>query len=83
MACFEEINTTTYKTLLKDVAKLLGVFDPLYGTLNGDPTVACHIILSSQGPTTYFKVGKVSTNLIDFEESAMQKRLDITRGSEL
>ena len=48
----------------------MGFFDPLYGTLNIDPTVACLIILSNQGQATYFKVARVSTNLIDSEESA-------------
>ena len=73
MACCEKLINTSYKNRLKDVAKLLGLFEPLYGTLNGSSIVACIIILASKGTTPYFKVGSVSLNLVDYEEATAKQ----------
>jgi hypothetical protein len=70
MGSIEQIPTDSYKNLLKDVAKSLGFFDPLYGSLNGDSSVACVVIFSSEGNQTYFKVGSVSMDVSESEESA-------------
>ena len=70
MACCEQLICTSYKNCFKDVATLLCLFEPLYGTLNGSSTIACIIILASKGTMPYFKVGSVSLNLVDSKEAA-------------
>ena len=44
MANCEKIIATPYKRLLNHVNRLLGLLDPLYGTLNCNTIVACVII---------------------------------------
>ena len=70
MASCKKFTTSSNKKMLKDVTKLLGFGEPLYGTLNGNSDVACIVILTSNGGTPYFRVGHVSINLIASEESA-------------
>ena len=64
MADCEEIISTSYKRILNHVSRLLGLLDPLYGTLNGHVVVACVIIVAEEGGITYFNVGRESMNLI-------------------
>ena len=64
MADCEKIIATYYKRLLNHVSRLLGLLDPLYGTLNGHVVVACVIIVAEEGGITYFNVGRESMNLI-------------------
>ena len=70
MADCEKIIATSYKRLLNHVSRLLGLLDPLYGTLNGNTVVACVIIVVDEGGITYLKVGRESKKLIALDESA-------------
>lgn len=75
MASCKKIATGSNKKMFRDVTKLLGFCEPLYGTLNGNSHVAYVVIFTGIEGISYFRVRHVSMNLIAAKESATEQYL--------